>query len=177
MNRRELLVGIGGVTVGGGSLLLAQNGGDPQGTVNDVKNISSGIVGESSAGNMTQEFGIFSPGFQKIEFINLDVLRIHFGSHDMDGFGVRHASLDEIKDDIYVCTAPRSTGTRDVPLVDLLQEQDAVYPSYRFHLIAYEGQFTECGQTFQFNFSRETKGTATFKLPESIAPSSAFDTS
>lgn len=120
--------------------------------------------GDEDAG-MAQKFGPLSPGFEKIEFVRVMasnfngwIARISFGSHNMDGFGVRHSSLDSIEDDIYVCEAPKSTGTREVPIAVLLRDEGAVYPNRKFDLVAYEGSFSKCGQTFQLNLSMEVKG-------------------
>lgn len=95
----------------------------------------------------------------------------------MDGFGIRHASLDSIEDDIYVCKAPKSTGKRKVPIVRVLEKDDAVYPNWIFKLIAYEGQFSDCGDRFQMNISRETKGSVGFSLPKVLGPKSSFQDS
>lgn len=177
MKRRELLLLGGGALAGGGGLLLAQNDWDTQQAVGEAQNATADLTGQTTDGGWGKEFGIFSPGFEKIEFINLHVLRIHFGEHNMDGFGVRHSSLDDVEDDIYGCAAPKSTGTRDVPLSDILRSRDAVYPSYQFDIHAYEGEFSSCSQRFKLRISTESKGSVSFRLPEQIAPRSAFDTS
>lgn len=185
MNRRGLLYLLGGAAIGGGGIVTAQNGGDVDATISDFNNMTGGVLEglakTSEDSPMTQEFGFGSPGFEKIEFerviasnFNGWLATITFGSHDMDGFGIRHSSLDSIEDDIYVCAAPKSTGTRDIPIVRVLKEDGAVYPDRTFNLMAYEGEFSDCGQSFQFNFSFETKGSATFTLPKKVAPASAF---
>lgn len=185
MNRRGFLYLLGGVAIGGGGIVAAQNGGDVGMAISDINNMTGDAFGSSSQPRedslMTQEFGFGSPGFEKIEFerviasnFNGWLATITFGSHNMDGFGIRHSSLDSIEDDIYVCAAPKSTGTREIPIMRVLKEDGAVYPDRTFNLVAYEGEFSDCGQRFQLNISMETKGMATFTLPREVAPPSSF---
>ena len=185
MDRRKFLQWVGSGAIGAGGVVTAQNGGDVEKTIGDVSEAMNGVLGgilpQSKNGGRTQSFGLLSPSFEKIEFqrviasnFNGWIAIVTFGSHDMDGFGVRHTSLDSIEDDIYVCQAPKSTGTQRFPIARLLRRQDPVYPNRQFDLIAYEGEFSDCGSRFQFNVSLETKGSAGFTVPKEVAPASAF---
>lgn len=180
MKRREALSLLAGGIIGSSSTMLVHNGGNVDKTVNDFGNMTDLELGGDSD-NLTQEFRVGSPGFEKIEFLQVSsneslrwFARITFGSHDMDGFGLRHTSLESIEDDLYVCEAPTSTGTRDVPIAAILREQDAVYPDRQFDLVGYDGQFSECSQEFQLNVSTDVDGSVTFTVPEEVAPESAF---
>lgn len=183
MDRRGFLYLLGGGALGAGGIVSAQNDWDADKTVSSLTETTNGVLGTSDNPDteLTQEFGFFSSGFEKIEFkrviasnFNGWVAVITFGSHSMDGFGIRHSSLDSIEDDLYVCKPPKSTGERKVPIIQLLNEEDAVYPTRNFDLIAYEGEFSDCGDRMQFNISYETTGSAGFTLPERIAPESSF---
>lgn len=183
MDRRNFLYLLGGGALGGGGIIASQNEWNVDKSIESISKSTGDLLGKSDRENseLVQDFGFLSPGFDKIEFkrviasnFNGWLAEITFGTHSMDGFGIRHSSLDSIEDDIYVCKAPKSTGTRRVPIVRILKNEDAVYPNRNFKLVAYEGQFSECGASFQLNISRETKGTAEFTLPKKIAPESSF---
>lgn len=185
MNRRGFLALLAGGGIGAGGMALSSNDGNVDQAIDDVDNLTngefSGIIPESGEDKMTQEFGTFSPGFEKIEFqrvvasnFNGYLAKITFGAHSMDGFGIRHFSHDSVEKDIYVCTPPKSTGVREVPLPKLLREGDAVYPNRKFDLVGYEGEFSECGAPISIAISTGVKGKASFTLPEKVAPAPAF---
>lgn len=124
-----------------------------------------------------KEFGFGSPGFDRIEWINLNVLRIYFEpDHGMDGFGIKHSfdENDDLDDNLLLCEAPRFEGPVDYPLIDVIKSSSVKYPNRTFDLIAYDGQFSECGQQFQLNFVQEVLGTVSFTIPASIAPRPNF---
>lgn len=125
-----------------------------------------------------KEFGFGTPGFDRIEWINLNVLRIYFEQdHNMDGFGIMH-SFDENDDfdaAMYLCAAPRFEGPKDYPIVEEIKSTSLSYPNRKFKLVAFEGEFSNCGESVQFNYLTEVLGAATFTIPESIAPRPNFD--
>lgn len=114
-----------------------------------------------------------SSGFERVEWINLDVLRIHFKEdHDMNGFAIMHAFDDDPTDDgIVTQEAPPYSGPRDVRLVDRIRNGGRVYPSREFKLVGYKGSFGTV------SVIGEKTGEFGFSIPESIMPRSKWQQS
>lgn len=134
--------------------------------------------GGGDAGSLSgKQFGFGSPGFDRIEWINLNQLRIYFKEdHSMDGFGIKHAydETDDLDNFLILCEAPRFEGPVDYPLIDEIKSSDVTYPTREFDLVAQDGQFSNCGDQFQFNVVEDTLGTASFTIPKSISPRPNF---
>lgn len=107
-----------------------------------------------------------SSGVKSIEWINLDVLRIHFKKdHEMDGFVIMHKLDDDpTSDDIVTQKAPNYSGPRDVRLVDHVRSSDRKYPSRKFKIVGYEGDFG------YVSIIGEKTGSFGFKIPKGIMP-------
>lgn len=182
MNRRKFLTLFAGVGIGASGVVMSDSDiGLGESISNVTEGLGDGLSNGDEGASMTQEFGPMSPGFEKIEFqrviaSNFDgyIATITFGSHSMDGFGIRHSSHDSVEKDTYVCSPPTSTGTREVPLVQLLEKAEVVYPNRKFNLVAYDGEFSDCDSKIKIALSSGVRGKATFTLPKEIAPPSAF---
>lgn len=131
--------------------------------------------GESEADLSGKEFGFGSPGFDRIEWHNLNDLAIYWDpDHNMDGWGLRHAFKDGIDHDLIHCKAPQFSGPIRYPLIDKIKSGGTVYPTREFKLVAYDGEFTDCRQRSKFTFLEAEKGSVSFTIPESIAPRAKF---
>lgn len=142
----------------------------------------SGCIGvtsdESEEGSTSgKEFGFESPGFDRIEWVNLDVLSIYFESdHDMDGFGIFHShdNFEHLDDAFVLCEPPRFEGPINFPLIDRISGSSVVYPNREFALVAYDGTFSECDTSVSVTFAQDIEGSVTFTIPSSIAPRPNF---
>ena len=127
-------------------------------------------AGGDSASTDGKSFGPLSPGFESIEWINLNVLRVNFNEdHQMDFFTINHEYRGEYDDAIYVEEAPDFGGQVDYPLIDEIQNSETVYPTRTFTLHAYQG---ESGFITSIE---EDLGSVSFTVPETIAPSESFE--
>ena len=110
-------------------------------------------------------------GFNEVKWINLNVLRIHFKEdHDMDGFSIQHVYDDSIEDAVVTQEAPPYSGPRDVRLIRQIKQTNRVYPSRKFKLVGYKGQFGNF-----ISLAQETLGTFEFEIPAHIMPRSNWN--
>lgn len=157
MKRRGYLASILGVLgLGGGGYWYAG------GNVEDLKD----LVGMDST-PYKEDFGPFTPGFDRIQWVNLDVLEIHFETdHNMDGFGLMHAHDDSYEDALVLAEAPNYDGPVHVRLIQHIKNSGRQYPSRRFKLVAYRGTFGGV------SIIQEKKGSVEFTIPKGIWPQS-----
>lgn len=112
-----------------------------------------------------------NPGVREIKWINLDVLRIHFEeNHEMDGFAIQHAYDDRIEESLVTQEAPPYSGPRDIRVIDKIRRGNRVYPSRKFKLVGYTGQFSD-----YLALADETLGEYEFEIPAEIMPRPNWD--
>lgn len=134
--------------------------------------IPDSVPGGGGGGASTdgKSFGPLGPGFDSIEWINLNVLRVNFNEdHQMDFFTINHEFREEYDDALYVEQAPDFGGEVDYPLIDEIQNSETVYPSRTFTLHGYQGQ------AGFISTIEEELGSVSFTIPESIAPPESFE--
>ena len=107
-----------------------------------------------------------SSGVERVEWVNLDILEIHFAQdHEMDGFVVMHELDDDpTRDAIVTKKAPPYSGPEHVRLIRRIRRGDRVYPNRSFKIAGYTGSFGF------INLFREKTGEFGFTIPASIMP-------
>lgn len=168
MNRREAVLGLGSLAAGAvgygtymgdiepSDLRTIQNSTNPESTESDT------------GGGMTQEFGMFSGGFEKIKWSTNGVLAITISDdHQMDGFGIRHEKVGADDYNDYLTWEEVSLdGGRFT--VNFESELTDTYPSRNFTLASAEGEFGFV------NVIDAIKANVSFTVPEKAIGSEYF---
>lgn len=132
----------------------------------------SGTSGSGGGDKSGKEFGIMSPGFKSIQWVNLDVLQITFSEdHSIDYFTVNHEHQPDYEDAIHDAAAPDFSGPVKYQMIEDISNSDVVYPSRTFKLHAYAGDYN--GGTIPV--IDEKMGSVSFTVPEQIAPPEKFE--
>lgn len=148
MDRRKLITGLAGVC-----------------TVSTVGCLSD----ESSGSTLSEEFGMFSGPFEKVEWTLQGQLIVTIvEDHEMDGLGIKHEKVEIDDYDGYTCFVGVPIAGGEVP-IDFVEELEQVYPNRSFTLVAMEG---DIGQMIPI--IEGTNSTVGFHVPENAVGDEHF---
>lgn len=168
MNRREAVVGLGSLAAG--VLGYGTYRGDiSRSQLRPLQNTSNpDSANQQTKSGMTQEFGMFSGGFVKVEWTEKGDLYVTISDdHEMDGFGIRHEKVgaDDYNDYLYWDEVSLNGGRVKV---DFNTELDGEYPTRNFILASADGDFGFV------NVIDSIKANVSFTVPEKAIGSEHF---